>query len=194
MMPINIDVANKKVAVIGGGNVALRKAKRLLDFSANVVVVSPELCEGFEPLMENIEHIRCAYSKENISGCLMVVAASNLKDVNEKVCADCRNMGILCSRSDIFHEGDFTMPAVLKRKSLVIGVSTCGCSPALSARIIRELEEKYNQEYGEYVEILGRARKAVLKSIEDEARKKKLLRDIIDMEKEDVMEVISKYE
>ena len=194
MMPINIDVANKKVAVIGGGSVALRKVKRLLDFSANVVVISPELCDGFEPIIENIEYIQHVYSKEYMLGCLMAVAASSSKDVNENVYADCRNMGILCSRSDISREGDFTMPAVLKRESLVIGVSTCGCSPALSARIIRELEQKYNHEYGEYVELIGRARKAVLKSIEDETRKKKLLRDIIDMEKEDIMEVISKYE
>ncbi|KDR96521.1 precorrin-2 dehydrogenase / sirohydrochlorin ferrochelatase [Peptoclostridium litorale DSM 5388] len=194
MMPINIDVANKKVAVIGGGGIALRKVKRLLEFSAHVVVISPELCEGFTPIIENIKHIKGVYSKEHIIGCFMAIAASSSKDVNEKACNDCREMGILCSRSDISDEGDFTMPAVLKRESLVIGVSTCGCSPALSARIIRELKEKYTKEYGEHVALLGRARKALLQTMEDNAQRKKLLRDIIDMEKEEIMEVISKYE
>jgi precorrin-2 dehydrogenase/sirohydrochlorin ferrochelatase len=77
---------------------------------------------------------------------------------------------------------------------LTIAISTGGKSPSLSAKIKRELEEKYDEEYEEYIKLLGEIRTLVLEKCCDEAIRKDILRNIINMNIEELRERRGLYE
>ena len=91
--------------------------------------------------------------------------------------------------ADDIELSDFIVPSTLKRGDLVISISTMGKSPALSAKIRKELEEKYTYEYEEYVELLGKAREVILENILDENEKVTLLKAMVDMNKKELQDL-----
>ena len=80
----------------------------------------------------------------------------------------------------------FIVPSTLKRGDLTISISTGGASPSLAAKIRRELEDKYDAHYGEYIARLGRIRDGVLKKVTDEVEKKRILKHIITLEPQEL--------
>lgn len=81
------------------------------------------------------------------------------------------------------------MPSSIKRGDLVISVSTMGKSPMLASKIRKELEEKYTDEYEEYIFLLGEARNIILQKFNDE-EKRQMLKSIIDMNIDKLKEFI----
>jgi siroheme synthase, N-terminal domain len=193
--PLMINIKDKPVAIIGGGKVGYRKAKKLLEFGALVRIVSPKLVEEFIDLKTSfnskLEIVEDTYKEEYIRGCLLVIAATEHNEINKNIGNYCRENGILCNVVDDMDLSDFIVPSTLKRGDLLISISTMGKSPALSAKIKRELEEKYSSEYEEYVELLGKLREIILKNICDENEKVRLLKAIIDM---DIKKLQDSYE
>lgn len=197
--PVMLNIEEKLISVVGGGAVALRKVKTLLDYKAVVRVISPEFSEGFKHLENKIEIIRDYYKEELIKDSFIVIAATSSKQVNLSISHYCRQNNILCSRADDIKGSDFIVPSSLRRESLVIAVSTEGKSPALSSKIRKEIEEKYPEEYGIYVEVLGDIRQLLLEKCGDAALRKKLLKEVLNLSLEelikrrDELEVCSRF-
>lgn len=191
--PLMMNLHNKSTAVVGGGKVGYRKAKRLLEFGARVRVISPKLVEDFRDLKkcfsDKLEIINDEYKEKYIRGCLVVIAATSCSGINKDISRYCKANNILCNVADHIELSDFIVPSTIKRGDLVISVSTMGKSPALSTKIRKELEEKYTAEYEEYVELLGKAREVVLENILDESEKVKLLKAMVDMSKEELKDL-----
>ena len=125
--------------VVGGGEVANRKARKLLQARAKVVVISPDV----EPELASmaVEVRRRPYTEGDLEGAFLAFAATNRRDVNAAVALEARERGILANVADKPAEGDFALPSTLRRGQLQVAVSTGGASPALAQRIRRELEE-----------------------------------------------------
>lgn len=197
--PVMLNIEEKLISVVGGGAVALRKVKTLLDYKAVVRVISPEFSEGFKHLENKIEIIRDYYKEELIKDSFIVIAATSSKQVNLSISHYCRQNNILCSRADDIKGSDFIVPSSLRRESLVIAVSTEGKSPALSSKIRKEIEEKYPEEYGIYVEVSGDIRQLLLEKCGDAALRKKLLKEVLNLSLEelikrrDELEVCSRF-
>lgn len=181
-----LNLRNKKAAVIGGGNVGLRKVQALLGYGADIQVISPFFIEGFGQIANEIQMIRKEYEDHLIVDCDLVIAASSSRETNEKVGAFCRANRILCNIADDPKSSDFMVPSSFRRGSLVLSVSTEGKSPGLAAKIRKDLAERYPPEYEEYVDILGEIREELLIKIKDEAEKKNILRKIIEMDIEEL--------
>jgi precorrin-2 dehydrogenase/sirohydrochlorin ferrochelatase len=127
-----LDVSDRPILIVGGGNVAARKADGLLTAGAtNVHVVSPEFC-GKMPL--GVERIAGTYDVSQLVGMTLVFAATNLPEVNARIVKDCRKHGILVSRADDGEDGDFASMAVYRDVAVTVAVSACG-SPAVAARL-----------------------------------------------------------
>ncbi len=142
--------------VVGGGGVANRKARKLLQARARVVVVSPEI----EPELESVavEVRRRPYREGDLEGAFLAFAVTDVREVNAAVALEARERGIPVNVADRPGEGDFTLPSTLRRGRLQVAVSTGGASPTLAGRVRRELEGLFGPEWAGVVEELGRAR------------------------------------
>lgn len=192
--PVMINLENKNVTVVGGGKVAYRKAKRLLEFNCRLKVISPSLIDEFNEIKDKIEVLEDEYKEQYIKNSFLVIAATSLKHVNENIALYCSKNNILCNVVDDIKLSGFIVPSSIKRGDLVISISTMGKSPSLSSKIKKDLEERYTNEYVEYIEILGDIRKLILEKYDDENIKKKILNEIVDLSLEELKKRRYEYE
>lgn len=135
LYPINLDIENIKITIIGGGKVAYRKATNFLDFGKKVTVVSKEFIDEFDKIKNEIDMIYDVYNEKYIQDSFVVVAATNNKDVNYKIGTYCNKNGKLVNVVDDKELSNFTVPSYVKRGELLLSISTGGNSPSLSAKI-----------------------------------------------------------
>jgi precorrin-2 dehydrogenase/sirohydrochlorin ferrochelatase len=110
-----------------------------------------------------------------VQGKFLAVAATNSSKVNEAVFRACAARGVLCNSVDDPEHCDFVYPAVARRGPLQIAISTGGRSPALAARLRRELERQFGPEWGAWVDDLGRRRDELLKGkMPEKSRRRRL--------------------
>ena len=147
LYPIALDVRGRRCVVVGGGPVGRRKADALRDVGADVVILSLETTGPFAP--------------EQLDGAFLAVAATDDPAVNATVAGAARERGVLLNLAapgGDAESGDFAAMASVRRGSLVIGVTTGGAGPALSARLRRRLQEEYGPEWTMFVALLAEAR------------------------------------
>ena len=157
LYPIFLDLSGRRCVVVGGGEVANRKARKLLQARARVVVISPEIGADLESVA--IEVHRRAYREGDLEGAYLVFAATNVREVNAAVAREAKERGVPVNVADKPSEGDFALPSTLRRGRLQVSVSTGGASPTLARRIRGELEEVFGPEWAGIVEELDRNRR-----------------------------------
>jgi precorrin-2 dehydrogenase/sirohydrochlorin ferrochelatase len=147
--PISLKLKGRKCLVVGGGQVALRKAKALLEHDANVEVVSPTLCPELNQMTTDgaIRVTQRDYKTEDLQQAFIAIAATDNVKINKRVASEARRRGILVNVVDDPKNSDFIAPSYLKRGDVIIAVSTSGRSPALARKIRSELEKSFNAEY-----------------------------------------------
>jgi precorrin-2 dehydrogenase/sirohydrochlorin ferrochelatase len=163
--PMLVNLAGRKCLVVGAGTIAAAKIKGLLLCGADVVVVSPRAVQAIQRLARagRLAWRRRAFSRRDVQGKFLAVAATNSSKVNEAVFRACVAQGVLCNSVDDPEHCDFIYPAVARRGPLQIAISTGGRSPALAARLRREMEPQFGPEWSAWVEHLGRRREELLR-------------------------------
>jgi precorrin-2 dehydrogenase/sirohydrochlorin ferrochelatase len=164
--PIFLDIRGKICVIVGGGEVAARKAEGLLDCGAKVFIISPKLSPALAALKEKslICHIAAAYSGDLIQGAALVIGATDDEKTNAQISLDARNKGILVNIVDDPQKCDFILPSLVQRGDLAITIGTGGKSPALARHLREELEAKYGEEYKIFLNILGNLRVKMVKN------------------------------
>lgn len=155
--PVWLDLVGRRALVVGGGKVALRKAKDLADAGAHVRVVATE----FLPEFHDDKRLTCLeqpYTPRHVFHTDIVVAATDDDNVNLRVANDARSAGALVNVVDKPSACDFIVPAVVERGPLRIAISTCGASPALARRIRERLAQEFGPEYAVYLEAVQEVR------------------------------------
>jgi len=162
--PISLDISNRRCVIVGGGEVAERKAGRLIESGAEVVVVSRRLTPVLERFRDGgrIRHVPAEYDKSLLEGAFLVFGTTDDPAVNEQVFRDARELGILVNVADDPKRCDFILPSLFERGDLQIAVSTGGKSPALARRLREEIEGLYGPEYAVYLSLLGDLRKKLM--------------------------------
>ena len=157
-----LDLRGRRCLVVGGGDIGERKARALLESSAQVIVVSPAMTRGLASLAAagRIVDRRRVFRRSDLRGCALVVAASGEPEVDDAVAALARRARVLVNVVDRPERCDFILPSVLHRGELQIAVSTGGRSPSLAREIRLRLEALFGPEYGELVARTGEARRA----------------------------------
>lgn len=162
LYPIFLDLSGRRCVVVGGGEVANRKARKLLQARAEVVVISPEVRPELESVASEVH--RRPYENGDLEGAHLAFAATDAREVNAAVAWEAKERDIPVNVADRPSEGDFALPSTLRRGRLQVAVSTGGASPTLAARIRHELEGLFGAEWAGIVEELGRAREAGTKT------------------------------
>jgi siroheme synthase, N-terminal domain len=196
LYPIYLHLAGKRCLVVGGGKVAERKIATLLEYEADVQVVSPEVtgCVDDWAAQDSISWRQGTFRPEDLEGVFLVFIATGDSQVNRKLTELCREKGILVNAVDDPPNCDFYVPSILRRGSLCLAISTEGKSPLLAAKLRRELEEIIPAEYGEWVDLLGCLRDEIKNSVLDLQAKKRLLETLVDSDIFDLLKEGKKEE
>jgi precorrin-2 dehydrogenase/sirohydrochlorin ferrochelatase len=180
--PAFLDLRGRSCLLVGGGAVAARKIAALIDAGAVVTVVSPSLDPSLDELLRSgrIAHRQKRFDESDLAGMVLAIAATDDPAVNEAVAAACRQRGILVNTATSPEAGTFIVPSLVARGDLLIAVSTCGSSPALSRKVREELERSYGPEYGALLERLSVLRQRLLREVPDEAARREAFRAVVD--------------
>jgi len=154
----------KYCIVVGGGNVAERKAKSLLQCGASLKVVSPVLGSDLRALYEQgkIDWVSRPYQPGDLAGAFLVIAATDDPNVQRQVFSEAEENNILVNVADVPERCNFILPANVRRGDFTISVSTAGKSPALARKLRQALQKQFGSEYGILVELLGALRPMVM--------------------------------
>lgn len=139
MYPINVNVSNKKVLLVGGGKIAARKIKGLLSEKALVTVIGPTLHETIEE--EEITWIAREYQSGDIKGDeSLIFACTDNKQLNEQIQSEAKASQLVNVVSNK-KTSDFYNMSMLKHEGIHIGISTEGVSPILAKQTRIDLEK-----------------------------------------------------
>ncbi|HSI31112.1 MAG TPA: bifunctional precorrin-2 dehydrogenase/sirohydrochlorin ferrochelatase [Miltoncostaeaceae bacterium] len=155
--PMFVDVEGRRCLVVGGGPVATEKVEKLLEHGAVVRLVSPETTDSLAAMVASgavAEHRARAYAPEDLDGCFLVIAATNLDAVNRMVWQDAEARNLLCNVVDVPPLCNFIVPSIVRRGELALAISTGGASPVVAKHIRRELEQVYGPEWEALVDLL----------------------------------------
>ncbi len=161
--PIFINLQRFKCIVVGGGKVAHRKVLSLLQFGADVTVLSPKIIKPIRELAEQnyIRIIKKVYSKEYIDGFGIVFSATDIPEINRTVRKDCTDKRILLNVVDDPNLCDFILPANVIRGDLTISISSQGKAPFFTKKMKDLVEGLIPPVYEDIIRMAGRLRKKI---------------------------------
>ena len=161
--PLFLNVAGRRCVVVGGGEVASRKAEMLLEFGAEVLAISPEFCPELEEMArgDGVTLLRRPYQAGDLKGARVAVAATDDNETNQAVVREAREGGALVNVVDDAAASDFIVPSYVHRGDVTVAVSTAGRSPALARKLRTRLEEQFGPEYAALALLLGEVRAEV---------------------------------
>ena len=161
-VPLLLDLAGRRVTVVGAGPVAAAKLRPLLDDGADVVVIAPAAVAEIAGEQRLTWQRRAYDGRADLDGSVLVVAATGDGATDARVVADADAAGILCVRSGTAGEGtggSASFMAGVRRGALLLAVTTQGQAPAVARHVRERLEADFGPEYGELVRLVGEVRR-----------------------------------
>ena len=152
MLPVALNLTNRRVLVVGGGNVAARKTAACLEANARVTVIAPALGDDF-PVP--VQHLARLFQNGDCRDFDLVFAATNDAQTNAQIGADARSNKVWCNIADDPRASDFHTQSVVRRGHIAIGVSTQGLSPVLARHLRENVEAVIGPEYEELQILAG---------------------------------------
>ncbi len=137
--PLFIELEGASCLIVGGGQVALRKAEKLLPYGACITVIAEHFIDAFECFSQVQTHQR-SYEESDLEGRSLVIAATDDNELNDRIAKTCHSLKIPVNVVDDKEKCGFLFPALVKRGPLSIGISSAGSSPS-AARYDKGLVE-----------------------------------------------------
>ncbi|HEX3670093.1 MAG TPA: hydroxymethylbilane synthase [Candidatus Cybelea sp.] len=160
MLPISLRPNGRRAVIVGGGDVAARKAESVARAGFPIFVVAERIGDRLRALLDETgsPHAQRAYETSDLSGAALVVAATNDGELNARIVADARAVHALACDAANPGLGDFTMPATQRVGTLTIGVDSGGNAPAFSRRVARDLAAALDPRYAGALDRLAHMR------------------------------------
>lgn len=174
-LPICVDIAGQRCLVVGGGDIAARKARLLVRAGASVVIVATELGEAVMEIARDDDAVlfERAFEEADLDGARLVVAATDEPAANRAIAAAAELRGLWVNVVDDPGHCNFIMPAIIDRDPVLVAVSTGGRSPVLARLTRGRIEAMLPSRLGELAVLLGSYRdrvKARVSSVEGRRR------------------------
>ena len=161
--PLFLRLSGQRVLLVGGGEVALRKARLLRRAGARIEVVANSLHSELSGT--DIRHIGSEFDPTQLTGCRLVIAATDDAAVNSQVAAAARAGGVLVNVVDNAADSDWITPSIVDRSPLLVAISSGGGAPVLARRVREQLEAQLPAALGRLARFLEGARQR-LKGLE----------------------------
>jgi uroporphyrin-III C-methyltransferase/precorrin-2 dehydrogenase/sirohydrochlorin ferrochelatase len=162
-LPLFVDLKDRKCIVIGGGEIAARKARFLRKGNAAVSIVAPQISASTQTLIDagEVTWLNTVFNAELLSDQLLVIAATDKEAVNREVYHHAKAKKILVNVADCPELCDFILPSILDRSPLVVAISSGGQSPILARQLRARLETLIPPSYSRLATLVGRYRDTV---------------------------------
>ena len=182
--PLGVNLQGRRCVVVGAGAVAERRIRALHACGAAIRVVAPQATQGLQQMAADGQIIwtRSLYAAAHLENAFLVVAATDLPDVNAAIVRDADQQNCLVCRADDASEGNFVTLASVTRGDLLLTVSTGGSSPTLAALVREWLEEEFGPEWEGLTSLLGALRPLVQAAGNESARRDAVRRILADAE------------
>jgi uroporphyrin-III C-methyltransferase/precorrin-2 dehydrogenase/sirohydrochlorin ferrochelatase len=180
LLPIFLKLDGRRCLLVGAGTVALDKIGSLLKTGLKLRVVAPEARPEVSELAAEgrLEWIQRPFELSDLDGNYLVIAATDVPDVNAAVYRGAVERGILCNSVDDIPNCDFFFGSVVNRGELQIAISTAGESPAVAQRLRREIDAQLPDDLGPWLHHLGQLRREVLATHPRTEERKSLLHQL----------------
>ncbi|MFP5205792.1 MAG: siroheme synthase CysG [Acidobacteriota bacterium] len=164
LQPIFLKLEARRGLVVGAGAVALDKITALLRTGLQLRVVAPAAREEVRELANagQLEWAQRPFEPSDLDDNFIVIAATDVPEVNAAVYRAARERNILCNSVDDIPNCDFFFGSVVSRGDLQIAISTAGESPSLAQRLRREIDEQLPQDLGPWLKTIGELRREIL--------------------------------
>jgi uroporphyrin-III C-methyltransferase/precorrin-2 dehydrogenase/sirohydrochlorin ferrochelatase len=164
LLPIFLKLEDRQCLLVGAGAVALDKIASLLKTGVRLRVVAPEAKAEIRELAAEgkLEWVPRAFEPADLDGNFIVIAATDVPEVNATVYREAVARSIACNSVDDIPNCDFFFGSVVSRGDLQIAISTAGESPAVAQRLRREIDEQLPGDLGPWLAKLGALRREVL--------------------------------
>ena len=140
--PAFLQLRDKPCLLVGGGEIAVRKARLLLDAGATLTVVAPQCGAPMAELITrgNVRLLAREFRATDVAGFWLVVSATNDAAVQTAVKQSADARGVFCNSVDDVANSSFITPAIVDRSPVVVAISSAGAAPVLARRIRAQLE------------------------------------------------------
>jgi uroporphyrin-III C-methyltransferase / precorrin-2 dehydrogenase / sirohydrochlorin ferrochelatase len=183
LLPLFVNLAGRRVVLVGGGPVAAGKLTQLLDAGADVLVVSPEVHLSIDG--SGVEIARREFSPADLDAAWLVVAAAT-PDVNRAVASAAEARRIFVNAVDDPANATAFLSGVVRRDGVTVAISTSGDAPGLTALLREAMDAILPRDIGRWMEEARRVRAAWKRDqVPMDARKPLLLETLNDLYRRD---------
>ncbi|HWG45714.1 MAG TPA: bifunctional precorrin-2 dehydrogenase/sirohydrochlorin ferrochelatase [Gemmataceae bacterium] len=173
MLPLVLNLKDRLAVVIGGGPVGRRKASTVLAAGGHVrlICLEPRPAEMSDPLLDWRTE---TYSADHLADAALVFAAGPA-ELNAQVVADARARSLWVNAASEPAQGDFFLPATVRRGDFMLAVSTGGAAPILTQTVRAQLETQFDEMFGVWVALLAELRPRVMERSADAEQRRNVL-------------------
>ena len=181
LYPSFLKLEGRKVLVVGGGFVAYQKLTSLIETKAKLVVIAPSIIdeiydlEGEFPYKRYIDFIERDYEWGDEKDAFMVIAASNIPDLNLSIINRSKDQGILALSVDHPEESDFFVPSIASQGDLKIAISTNGKAPGLAQALRKTIQDRLLVPFAKYLPLVANFRERLKSKYPDSKKRNKLI-------------------
>jgi uroporphyrin-III C-methyltransferase / precorrin-2 dehydrogenase / sirohydrochlorin ferrochelatase len=181
-LPLFLSLRQRPCLVVGGGDVALRKLRWLVETDADVTLVAPSITDEVRAYAtaHGVSCIERAFRADDVGGRMLVIAATDESDVNRAVYDECARRNIFVNTVDDQALCTAIFPAIIDRDPVIVAVSTGGASPTLARRIRAWIEMALPMQLGELARFSARIRDRVRRRFSRMGDRRRFWDDLID--------------
>ena len=167
--PAFLRLRGKPCLLVGGGEVATRKARLLMNAGARLTVIAPDISGALISVCGNsdVTYHRRKFHDDDVRDHWLIVAATDDEDMQTAVAKAAERAGIFCNCVDNLESGSYITPAIVDRGPLLVAVTSSGNAPVLARSIRQRIEAMLPAATGELAHFAGRWRTRVSAQVKD---------------------------
>lgn len=181
-LPIFFDLKDRSCLLVGGGELAARKAALLLSAGARVTLVAPRVGAGVMELLDTgaMQHARRAFDPGDLDRCALVIAATGRRDVDQVVSGHAHARQLPVNVVDDPGLSSFIMPSIVDRSPVVVAISTGGAAPVLARLMRARLETLIPASFGRLARLAAEFRQTVKARFEQSSARRIFWEQVLD--------------
>ncbi|MDY0328757.1 MAG: bifunctional precorrin-2 dehydrogenase/sirohydrochlorin ferrochelatase [Arcobacteraceae bacterium] len=166
--PIYLKMDKIKVLVVGGGHIAYEKLDKIKDFTLDIKIISPRICEDTKDFIDkfDIEFEQRSYCDGDINDFDIIVVAVDDLDLQKEIFDECTRSNKLCNSVDSVDFCNFIFPAYIKKGDLIVSISTSGKSPAVAKHLKKYLQTALPEDISDFLDYMDSLRNGLPKGKE----------------------------